>query len=272
MAEHYIQIKNLKSFYEDDEGNSFEALSDISLNISKGEFVCIVGPSGCGKSTFLSVLEGLLPVGEGKVLIGEKEIFGPGNERAVVFQNYSLFPWMTAKQNVAFAVYHANKNRGHKISKKESLAVADDFINKVELSTWGEKLPGELSGGMQQRVAIARAMACNPDILLLDEPFGALDPKIRENLQELLLKLWTSDKEKKTIIFVTHDLNEAILLADTIVVMMPRRIHNTLSVPFGRPRKAEDIYASAEYKKLYEKLKKEFDDIQQYIADEEVSL
>ena len=145
----------------------------------------------------LSVLEGLHKATSGSVKINGKEINGAGVERAVVFQSYSLFPWMTAQKNVAFAVYENAKKRGKKISKKEANEVALTFLKKVELNTFEDKLPGELSGGMQQRVAIARAMACSPEILLMDEPFGALDAKIRENLQNLVLKMWREDENKK---------------------------------------------------------------------------
>lgn len=265
-----IEIKNLGLVYES-ENTSYEALKNINLNIKKGEFICIVGQSGCGKSTLLSVLEGLNTATSGKVKINGKEISGPGVERAVVFQNYSLFPWMSAKENVSFAVYETYKKRGQKLSHKEADTIADDFLRKVELNRFEDKLPGELSGGMQQRVAIARAMACNPEILLMDEPFGALDAKIRENLQALLLKLWREDEHKKTVVFVTHDLNEAILLADRIVFMMPLRIHSIIDVNIPRPRLREAVYESAEYKKLSKELNHLFyNDVTSFVNDNEV--
>ncbi len=265
-----IEIKNLGLVYES-ENSTYEALKEINLDIKKGEFICIVGQSGCGKSTLLSVLEGLNKATSGSVKINGKELAGPGVERAVVFQNYSLFPWMTARENVSFAVYETRKKQGQKVSRKEADEIADDFLRKVDLNRYEEKLPGELSGGMQQRVAIARAMACNPEILLMDEPFGALDAKIRENLQTLLLKLWREDEHKKTVVFVTHDLNEAILLADKIVFMMPMRIHSIIDVDIPRPRVREAVYESPEYKRLSKKLKHLFyNDVTSYVNDNEV--
>ncbi|MBR4373496.1 MAG: ABC transporter ATP-binding protein [Treponema sp.] len=252
-----IEIENLTVSYESEE-NSYEALKNINLTINRGEFICIVGSSGCGKSTLLSVLEGLQNASAGSVKINGKEIHGTGVERAVVFQNYSLFPWMSALQNVAFAVYETNKKRGNKISKKKASEIALTFLRKVDLNGFENKLPGELSGGMQQRVAIARAMACDPEILLMDEPFGALDAKIRENLQNLLLKMWREDEKKKTVVFVTHDLNEAELLADRIVFMIPKHIYAVIDDTLPRPRSYPSIQESAEYKELYQKLVKYF--------------
>ena len=181
MSDKVIEIENLSLSYEND-NSTFEALKDINLTVERGEFICIVGSSGCGKSTLLSVLAGLQQPDKGKLIINGKEVKGPGVERSVVFQNYSLFPWMTALKNVSFAVYENYKKRGKKISRREANEIARYYLNKVELNRFEHKLPGELSGGMQQRVAIARAMASCPEILLMDEPFGALDAKIRENL------------------------------------------------------------------------------------------
>ncbi|HAH62880.1 MAG TPA: ABC transporter ATP-binding protein [Treponema sp.] len=272
MAEPVIEIKDLGLTYGTEENASYEALKGINLTIDKGEFICIVGSSGCGKSTLLNVIEGLQPATSGTVTINGRKVTGPGVERAVVFQNYSLFPWMSALQNVAFAVYETNKQR-KKITKKDSVLIAKDFLKKVELCGFEDALPGALSGGMQQRVAIARAMACNPEILLMDEPFGALDAKIRGNLQELLLKLWLGDETKKTIVFVTHDLNEAELLADRIVLMMPKHIHSILDVNIPRPRVRDDVLDSKEYKELNQKLKKLFyDDIPAFINEDEVNI
>lgn len=252
-----IEIENLTLTYESEE-TSYTALQNINLTINRGEFICIVGSSGCGKSTLLSVLEGLHTATSGSVKINGKEIHGAGVERAVVFQSYSLFPWMTALENVAFAVYETNKKRGEKISKKKASEIALNFLKRVELNGFENKLPGELSGGMQQRVAIARAMACDPEILLMDEPFGALDAKIRENLQNLLLKMWREDEKKKTVVFVTHDLNEAELLADRIVFMIPKHIYAVIEDTLPRPRNYPYIQESKEYKELYQKLVKYF--------------
>jgi NitT/TauT family transport system ATP-binding protein len=267
-----IEARHLSLVYETDK-TTFQALNDINLEIKKGEFVCIIGPSGCGKSTFLSVLEGLNKPTSGEVLVQGKKIHGAGSERAVVFQSYSLFPWMSAKQNVAFAVRESSRQKG-KISKKESLEIASEYLSKVELNDFDDKLPGELSGGMQQRVAIARALACRPEILLMDEPFGALDAKTRENLQQLLLKLWREDEEKKTIVFVTHDLDEALLLADRIVFMIPKGIHSVIDVNIPRPRNKEQLFDNDEYRRLHNLLVNLFykEHISNAIGGEEVTL
>lgn len=251
-----IKIENLSLTYET-ERTSFKALNDINLEINKGEFVCLIGPSGCGKSTLLGVLEGLLEYNEGKALINGEEIHGPGSDRAVVFQNYSLFPWMTARKNVAFAIIESKRGI-KKIKKSEAYKIADEYLEKVGLSEYKNKQPGELSGGMQQRVAIARALACNPEILLMDEPFGAIDAKTRDVLQQLLLKLWAEDEEKKTIVFVTHDLEEAIFLADRIVFMEPKGIKEIIGVNIERPRYKEKMLGNERYRTLRSRLVKMF--------------
>lgn len=251
-----IKIENLSLTYET-EKTRFKALDNINLEINKGEFVCLIGPSGCGKSTLLGVLEGLLSPSEGKVYINNKEVNGPGSDRAVVFQNYSLFPWMSARKNVAFAIVES-KRGSQKIKKHDAYATADEFLNKVGLYEYRNKQPGELSGGMQQRVAIARALACNPEILLMDEPFGAIDAKTRDVLQQLLLKLWEEDEEKKTIVFVTHDLEEAIFLADKIVFMEPKVIKEVINVNIERPRNKEKLLSNDRYRSLRSRLVKMF--------------
>lgn len=266
-----IEINNLCLKYWS-ENSMYEALRNINLTVRKGEFICIIGSSGCGKSTLLSVLSGLNKPSSGSVRVNGAEIDGAGEERAVVFQSYSLFPWMSAKQNIAFAVYETAKKRaklgkGARLSKKESQKIAMDFLAKVDLKYFEDKLPGELSGGMQQRVAIARAMATNPEILLMDEPFGALDPKIRQNLQSLLLKLWGEDSNKKTVVFVTHDMDEAILLADRIVFMLPQRIHSVIDVDFPRPRQKKDILAQPASRAVYERINALFDEQVDFVSE-----
>lgn len=270
MKETVIEVQELSMSYETGK-TSFQALKKINLEIEKGEFVCLIGPSGCGKSTLLSVLEGLNEPTEGKVLINGKEVHGAGPERAVVFQNYSLFPWMTARNNVVFAIRESQK-KIRKISKKDALQTADEFLHKVGLDGFEDKLPGELSGGMQQRVAIARALACKPEILLMDEPFGAIDAKTRETLQQLLLKLWVEDEEKKTIVFVTHDLDEALLLADKIVFMIPTGIKQVIDVTIPRPRNKEALFDNEEYRRLHGELVRLFyrEHIYNVIGGEEV--
>lgn len=242
-----IEIKNVNFNYVDNK-NTFGALKDINLAVKKGEFVCLLGSSGCGKSTLLSLLNGLNKVTSGDILIDGNRITGPGPGRAVVFQQYSLFPWLTAKGNVKFGI----KQSGKKYTRKERDVLALKYLESVGLGASADKYPNQLSGGMQQRVAVARALALEADILLMDEPFGAIDPKLRLELQELVSKL--SKENKKTVVFVTHDIDEAILLADRIVVMEPARIRSILPVKFPHPRKREDLINQPEYEILHRQL------------------
>lgn len=224
------------------------ALDHIDLSIEEGEFICLLGPSGCGKSTLLSLLEGLNHAESGEIRMDGATVTGPGRNRAVVFQHYSLFPWLTARKNVLFGI----EQSGHRHSKAESLKLADEYLAQVGLADAGDRYPAELSGGMQQRVAIARALAMEADILLMDEPFGAIDPKLRRELQELVSRL--STEHHKTVVFVTHDINEAILLADRIVVMEPKQIRAIEQVNIPRPRRAEDLFENPEYLRLSKRL------------------
>lgn len=241
-----IELCNVTVDYTE-KNRHFTALQDISFHVEAGEFVSVIGSSGCGKSTLLSVLEGIHFPTSGEVLIDGRPIKGTGTDRGVVFQHYSLFPWMTARKNVAFGVKQAQKG----LSKAERLEIADSFLESVGLETFKHKYPGQLSGGMQQRVAIARALAMNTDILLMDEPFGAIDAKNRTILQELLLKLWEGDgtKEKKTVVFVTHDIDEAILLSDRIVMLSasPGKVYKEIKVPFKRARNRAELVQTREY-------------------------
>lgn len=260
-----IEIKNLTVTYKKN-NEDFTALENINIDIKTGEFVCIIGTSGCGKSTLLNVLAGLrVPTG-GEVLINKNKINGTGRDRAVVFQHYSLFPWQTAKQNIVFGL-----KQKYKKHKKDLNLISEEYLNKVGLRDFVDKLPGELSGGMQQRVAIARALALDPEILLMDEPFGALDAKNRVSLQELLLELWNSEKKKKTIVFVTHDIEEALLLSDRIIFMEPKKVLKDISINFPRPRDKRTIFTNKEYNKLRSELIRLFDgDISNLIDKEAV--
>ena len=242
-----IEIRNLSFTYEDNH-QRFEALKKIDLSIREGEFVCILGPSGCGKSTLLTVLEGLEKSTDGEILIDGKKVEGPGKNRAVVFQHYSLFPWLTARDNVIFGI----KQSGKKYTRAERKELADGYLKSVELEEAAKKYPSQLSGGMQQRVAIARAMAMEADILLMDEPFGAIDPKLRQELQEFFSKL--SKEKRKTVLFVTHDIDEAILLADRIIVMEPGKIRAEIPVTIPYPRRKEELAGTDDYRKLHQKL------------------
>lgn len=259
-----IEIKNVNFDYVDNK-TTFGALKDINLTVKKGEFICLLGSSGCGKSTLLSLLDGLNKATSGEILIDGNQIQGPGPGRAVVFQQYSLFPWLTAKGNVLFGI----KQSGKKYSKKEREALALKYLESVGLGASANKYPNQLSGGMQQRVAVARALALEADILLMDEPFGAIDPRLRLELQELVSKL--SKENKKTVVFVTHDVDEAILLADRIVVMEPARIRAILPVKFNHPRRREDLINQGEYEVLHRQLISLFyDNVENNIYEEVV--
>lgn len=241
-----IEIQHLTVDYTE-RNHRFTALKDVSFSVEAGEFVSVIGSSGCGKSTLLSILEGINFPTEGSIFIDGKPIDGTSTDRGVVFQHYSLFPWMTARKNVAFGVKQAKKS----LPRAERLQIADAFLDKVGLSDFKNKYPSQLSGGMQQRVAIARALAMDTDILLMDEPFGAIDAKNRSILQELLLKLWEGDgdQRKKTVVFVTHDIDEAILLSDRIVMLStsPGSVYRQIPVPFERPRNRAALVQTQAY-------------------------
>ena len=259
-----IDIDNL-SFSYSDRRNKVEALIDINLHVEEGECICLLGPSGCGKSTLLSILMGINRDFSGSILMDGKQLDGPGRNRAVVFQHYSLFPWLTARKNVIFGI----KQSGKKYTKQESIKKADEYLAQVGLRGSENKYPSQLSGGMQQRVAIARALALEADILLMDEPFGAIDPKLRAELQELVSGL--SKGHNKTVIFVTHDMDEAILIADRIVVMEPKRIRDLVDVNIKRQRKKDAIVRTDEYQYLSRKIISLFyDRVADEIGNEEV--
>ncbi|MDR0197539.1 MAG: ABC transporter ATP-binding protein [Oscillospiraceae bacterium] len=248
-----IDIRNLCAEYTDKKG-TFLALKDVSFDVKNGEFVSVIGSSGCGKSTLLGVLQGLKFPSAGEAAIDGKPITGPGADRSVVFQNYSLFPWMSARSNISFAVKQVRKG----LTRAQRNEIAQRYLSKVGLSDFGQKYPSQLSGGMQQRVAIARALAMDTDILLMDEPFGAIDAKNRSGMQELLLSLWEGDdtREKKTVVFVTHDIDEAIFLSDRIVMLSnsPGSVYKIMEIPFGRPRNHPQIIKTDAYHKLRDEL------------------
>ncbi|NEI74027.1 ATP-binding cassette domain-containing protein [Rhizobium lusitanum] len=216
------------------------ALAETSLTIEEGEFVCLLGPSGCGKSTLLNVVGGLIETTTGHVIVGGKAVAHPGPDRGMVFQNYSLYPWLTVRGNVEFGP-RLNKWSAAKVSQ-----TADELIEIVGLTDYAEQFPKVLSGGMRQRVAIARALAMEPHVLLMDEPFAALDAQTRSRMQELLLNIWA--RKRSTVIFVTHDIEEAIFLADRVLVMStrPGRIIEDFKIELPRPRSA-DVVASDEF-------------------------
>jgi ABC-type nitrate/sulfonate/bicarbonate transport system ATPase subunit len=207
-----------------------EALARIDLAIDSGEFVCLIGASGCGKSTLLRIIAGFEEPTTGVVSTHGKPITGPGSDRGMVFQDYALFPWMTVNRNIGFGP----RQRG--LPRAEIAAIADEFVRLVGLERFADRYPNQLSGGMKQRVAIARVLANDANILLMDEPFGALDALTREQLQRELLQIWA--RTKVTIVFVTHSVEEAVLLSDRILVMSagPGRIESDIAIDLPRPR------------------------------------
>jgi len=190
------------------------AMSGINIDILENEFVCVVGPSGCGKSTLLRILGGLDEATSGKIYLGDRELNGPGADRGMVFQGYTLFPWLTVEENICFGL------NIKKMPPAQSRVIVDKYLQIIGLTDFRKSYPKELSGGMKQRVAIARALANSPEVLLMDEPFGALDPQTKASMQELMRSIW--QKERPTVVFVTHDIEEAVFLANRIYVMTPR--------------------------------------------------
>ena len=225
-----LAIRDLGVVFTRRRGGTVTAVENLSLGVRDEEFVSIVGPSGCGKSTLLRIVAGLIRPTSGEVLLDDRPVEGPGADRGMVFQSYTLFPWLTVQGNVEFGL----RLRGRPAEERQE--IVRRYLDLVGLRGTEPAYPKELSGGMQQRVAIARAMANEPAILLMDEPFGALDAQTRSVMQELLLRVW--EQTHKTVLFVTHDIDEAILLSDRIYVMSarPGRIKTEVAVTLPRPR------------------------------------
>jgi NitT/TauT family transport system ATP-binding protein len=227
-----LSIEHLsKRYWFEREDREVLAVNDVSLAVEDGEFLAIVGPSGCGKTTLLNIVAGLLPYEEGTVSIDGKRVDGPGVDRAVVFQHSSLLPWRTIAGNVRYGMEMQRRFDEATMHKR-----TDHFVKMVGLNGFEKHFPNELSGGMQQRVNLARALAADPKVLLMDEPFAALDAQTREFMQSELLKIWSQDR--KTVLFITHQINEAVYLADRVAVMSarPGRLKGVFKIPFGRPR------------------------------------
>jgi NitT/TauT family transport system ATP-binding protein len=248
-----LELRNISKYYGGG-AKSLPVLEDFSLSVAELEFLVLLGPSGCGKSTLLRIVDGIESCDAGQVILDNVDVTGiTGHGRGMVFQSFELFPWRTVIENVAFGLEVAG------VGKKQRMAGAREYTNLVGLSAFEHAYPHELSGGMQQRVGIARALAIKPSILLMDEPYGALDVQTRDLLQEELLNIW--DKQRKTVIFVTHSIEEALYLADRIVVMSPRpgRIDHVIDVPFERPRR-ESIKSTPEFlemrREIWQRLKK----------------
>ena len=244
-----IHIKGVTFAYPTERRND-AALRGIDLQISDGEFCCIMGHSGCGKTSLLNVMAGLLRPEAGSVCSNGRPLCGPGADRAVVFQHSGLFPWMTATENVVFGIRQTHKG----MPKRQALERAGQYMQMVGLSGVGGKYPHQLSGGMQQRTALARALAIDAEVLLLDEPFASLDTKNKAELQKLLQELWGSGDKRKTVVFVTHDIEEGLLLADRIVYMDNGRIEKEISLPFAHPRTSEDMAHEPQAREIKEKL------------------
>jgi NitT/TauT family transport system ATP-binding protein len=258
-----LEVEALRFAY-----NGTEVLADIRLSIAEGEFVCLLGPSGCGKTTLLRLLAGLEKPASGTLSWKAKPITGPSLERGVVFQDYSLFPWLNLAQNISLALAKAHPEMG----KKWRINLADEYLDMVGLSDARRKHPFELSGGMQQRGAIARTLALGSPVLLMDEPFGALDPINRAKLQDLVLDVWSNAAPRKTVVFVTHDVEEALYLSDRVVMLgsAPGRVIDELTVPFARPRQRRRLAVSPEFAALRERIDGQFrQDVLERIDSEE---
>ncbi|MDR2031020.1 MAG: ABC transporter ATP-binding protein [Azoarcus sp.] len=236
-----LKLQNVrKTFHSRHEGEDFVAVNNISLDVETGEFMVIVGPSGCGKSTLLDLLAGLTRPTTGQILLDDQPIDGPSLNRGVIFQQYALFPWLTAQGNIEFGL----EAKGVPVAERRE--TARHFLDLVGLSGFEKHHPHELSGGMKQRVAIARSLAYDPDVLLMDEPFAALDAQTRETLQCELLRIWKSSG--KTIVFITHGIDEAVYLGQRVAVMSsrPGRIKQVVDIP-GSFRNDEDVRSSTEF-------------------------
>jgi NitT/TauT family transport system ATP-binding protein len=232
MTKPLIRIEKVNKTFKGVSGN-VEALQNVTLDIAENEFVCVVGPSGCGKTTLLNILAGLETYDSGSVTMNDEPIIGPGIERGVIFQQYALFPWLTVEKNMEFGLKYL------KLSKAEKKRIVAHYMEIVGLTEFARAYPKELSGGMKQRVAIARGYATSPRVLLMDEPFGALDAQTRAQLQEDLLRTWGA--ERKTCFFITHDVEEAVLLAQRVVLMSarPGRVKQIINIDLPYPRNQE---------------------------------
>ncbi|WP_298752273.1 ABC transporter ATP-binding protein [uncultured Arcobacter sp.] len=262
MEKKFLSLEFVDKVFPLPNGKEYVAVKDVNLQIKKDEIVSIIGHSGCGKSTLLNMIAGLDTVSSGGIFLNNKEVNGPGPDRAVVFQNHSLLPWLTVFQNIELAV----KKVMPELSKSDLEERVDKFVDMVNLTHARDKFPGEISGGMKQRVGIARALSIRPEVLLMDEPFGALDSLTRANLQEHLMRIQQS--VKNTVIIITHDIDEAVLLSDRVVMMTngpSATIGEVLEVNLPHPRNRVELQKDSEYIRcreailsfLYEKFAKE---------------
>ncbi|MGP4020612.1 ABC transporter ATP-binding protein [Saccharopolyspora sp. 5N708] len=256
-----LALSNVSKQFTAD-GREFIAVTDVNLDISVGEFVCVVGPSGCGKSTLLMMIAGLLTPTSGRIAMNGTEVTSPAPSRGVVFQEGGVLPWRTVLRNVTYGLeLQGSGTRSERISR------AREYLDMVGLSDFEERLPKQLSGGMRQRLAIAQSLVCDPQVLLMDEPFGALDAFTRESLQLALLDIW--ENQRTTVCFVTHSVDEAVILADRIVVMAarPGRVAMEVPVPLARPRTPE-VRATDEFQKIRQVVWQAMND-QSVVGDDE---
>lgn len=242
----FLEFDGVAKVYPTAKG-SYTVLEDVNLSIQEGEFICLIGHSGCGKSTLLSMVSGLNKPSSGQIRLKNQPITRPGPDRMVIFQNYSLLPWKTAYENVYLAVEQVYKHK----SAKEKKDITLEHLELVGLTEAIHKKPAQLSGGMKQRVAIARALATRPEVLIMDEPFGALDPITREEMQEELLKIWQD--HRATVLMITHDIDEALFLCDRLVMMTngpAANIGEVLDIPFACPRDRQKMMEDPRYFEL----------------------
>ncbi|MDD1773045.1 MAG: ABC transporter ATP-binding protein [Methanomassiliicoccales archaeon] len=245
-----LSIENLTKKFPKDE-TELVAIENFSLEVKDNEFVCLLGPSGCGKTTLLRIVAGLETMSSGSVRIDGSDVTGPGSDRGMVFQEFALFPWRTVRRNVEFGL------EIKKVPKEERNAISDKYIQLVGLKGFEDSHPFELSGGMKQRVGIARALANEPKVLLMDEPFGAVDAQTRNMMQKELLRIWK--ETKKTVLFVTHSVDEAVFLADRIVVMTsrPGTLKEVFEISWERPRDRAGVEFASLRKKILQELERE---------------
>jgi NitT/TauT family transport system ATP-binding protein len=244
----FISVEDVSKQYVQNK-KSFQAMEHVSLGIKKGEFICLLGPSGCGKTTLLNSIAGFERITTGRICIDGKEVTSPSTKNVTIFQNYGLLPRRTVQKNVELGLESKN------LTKIERSEIANKYIELVGLSNFNKSHPNQLSGGMQQRVAIARALAVDPEIIFMDEPFGALDALTRMNMQDEISNIW--EEQKKTILFVTHDIEESVFLADRVVIMTPNpgRIKSIIDVPLARKRDR----TSLDFLKIRDKIFAEFE-------------
>lgn len=238
-----VKTRDLQKVY-DSGGERTKAIEDLNFTVDSGEFLSVVGPSGCGKSTLLYLIAGFLDVSGGEILVDGEPVEGPGTDRGVVFQDYALFPWRTVEKNVTYGL----EQNG--VEKSERKRIAEEYIDMMDLTGFEDSYPKELSGGMRQRVSLARTLAYDPKILLMDEPFGALDQPLRESLQDHLLKIWRD--LGKTVIFITHDVEEAVYLSERVLIMTRRPGTKKSVVPIDLDRSVgrEQVITSEEFHDL----------------------